>query len=100
MIIINDHDKLMTMRRDRLANLAPYELALERWMPKARIRPAAKLLAAFDGVVTWKTAAGPIRYLAEEKRHLRHQDAGVIADQLRRLREALPAEHAGDRLLL
>jgi hypothetical protein len=69
-------------------------------MPKARIRRPAKPLARFDGVVAWKTAGGTIRYLVEEKRHLRHQDIAVIIDQLNRRRADLPAEHAEDRLLL
>lgn len=69
-------------------------------MPKAEIRPPAKPLARFDGVVTWRTAGGSIRYLVEEKRHLRHQDVAVIVDQLHRRRADLTAAHAEDRLLL
>ena len=41
-----------------------------------------------------------LRYLVEEKRHLRHQDVGVIVEQLNRRRADLPADHADDRLLL
>ncbi len=100
LIIINDLGIFMNMRLIRPADLARYQPALERWMPKARIRPAAKQLRAFDGVVAWKTPVGTIRYLVEEKRHLRYQDAGVLADQLRRRLETLPREHADDRLLL
>ena len=69
-------------------------------MPKAEIRLPAKPLGRFDGVVTWRTAGGTIRYLVEEKRHLRHQDVAVIVDQLNRRRADLPAQHAEDRLLL
>jgi hypothetical protein len=57
-------------------------------------------LARFDGIVTWETTEGPLRYLVEEKRHLRHQDVGVVVEQLTRRRADLPAEYAGDRLLL
>ena len=77
-----------------------YRPALQRWMPKAEIRTPGKTLARFDGIVTWKTAHGPLRYLVEEKRHLRHQDVGVIVEQLNRRRADVPAEHADDRLLL
>ena len=82
------------------ADLDAYQPALQKWMPKAEICLPAKPLARFDGVVTWRTAAGTIRYLVEEKRHLRHQDVAIIVDQLNRRRADLPAEHAGDRLLL
>jgi hypothetical protein len=40
------------------------------------------------------------RYLVEEKRHLRFQDAAVIADQMLRRRAEMPPEHAADGLLL
>jgi hypothetical protein len=76
-----------------------YRPALQKWMPKAEIRAAGKALARFDGIVTWKTPDGPLRYLVEEKRHLRHQDVGVVVEQLNRRRAELPADHANDRLL-
>jgi hypothetical protein len=41
-----------------------------------------------------------MRYLAVEKRHLRNQDVAVVAEQLNRVRAALPARHAGDRILI
>jgi len=77
-----------------------YRPALQKWMPKAEIRAAGKALAGFDGIVTWKTLEGPLRYLVEEKRHLRHQDVGVVVEQLNRRRAELPADHADDRLLV
>jgi len=40
------------------------------------------------------------RYLLVEKRHFRHQDAAVIADQLTRRRAELDRKHARDRILL
>ena len=82
------------------AYLDAYQPALQKWMPKAEIRLPARRLAGFDGVITWKTAGGTMRYLVEEKRHLRHQDVLVIIDQLNRRRAALPADRAEDRLLL
>lgn len=79
--------------------LRAYDATLRRWMPKAEIRAAAKGLAQFDALVAWKGTTATTRYLVEEKRHLRHQDVAVIANQLLRRREAL-AGHAEDRLLL
>jgi len=87
-------------RPAQAADLDAYRPALQKWMPKAEIRLPAKPLARFDAVVTWRTAGGTIRYIVEEKRHLRHQDVAVIVDQLNRRRADLPVEHAEDRLLL
>lgn len=84
----------------RPANLALYQQVLQKWMPKAMIRTPAKLVDRFDGVITWKNANRVVRYLVEEKRHLRHQDIGVIVDQLNGHRTGLPADHVGDRLLV
>ena len=81
----------------------PYALLLDRWMPKAQIRLEPKLgpgLPRVDGLLTWKTATGTVRYLIEEKRHLRFQDVRVVADQLNRMRQHLGPAHANDRLLL
>lgn len=101
LFIINEHDSIANMARPApAADLDAYQPALHKWMPKAEIRLPAKPLGRFDGVVTWRTAGGTIRYLVEEKRHLRHQDVAVIVDQLNRRRAALPAQHAEDRLLL
>jgi hypothetical protein len=101
LFIINEHDILVNMARPEIApDLDLYRPALERWMPRAEIRAPGKTLARFDGIVTWKTLEGPLRYLVEEKRHLRHQDVGVVVEQLNRRRADLPADHADDRLLL
>ncbi len=81
-------------------DLDVYRPVLQKWMPKADIRAPGMILARFDGVVTWKAAGETIRYLVEEKRHLRHQDVGVIVEQLNRRRADLPPPHAGDRVLL
>ncbi len=89
------------MARPEIApDLDLYRLALQKWLPKAKLRVPQKVLAHFDGIVTWETPGGPLHYLVKEKRHLRHQDVGVIVEQLKRRRADLPAEHAGDKLLL
>ena len=101
MFIINEHDNISNMARPGPApDLDPYRPVLHRWMPKVEVRTPGKPLGRFDGVVVWKTPDGPLRYLVEEKRHLRHQDIGVVVEQLHRHRADLPAHHAGDRLLL
>jgi hypothetical protein len=101
LFIINEHAIVPNMPRPHIApDLDLYRPALQKWMPKAEIRAAGKALPRFDGIVTWKTPDGPLRYLVEEKRHLRHQDVGVVVEQLNRRRAELPADHAGDRLLL
>lgn len=101
LFIINEHDTVLNMARPQpTVDLDLYRPALQKWMPTAEIHPPGKALARFDGVVTWRTVGGTLRYLVEEKRHLRHQDVGVVVDQLNRRRADLPPEHAGDRLLL
>jgi len=101
LFIINEHAIIPNMARPEIApDLDLYRPALQKWMPKAEIRAAGKALPRFDGIVTWKTPDGPLRYLVEEKRHLRHQDVGVVVEQLNRRRADLPADHANDRLLL
>ena len=77
-----------------------YQPLLKKWVPGAEIRIPARPLDRFDGVVTWKANGQIVRYLVEEKRHLRHQDVGVVVDQLNRRRADLPPDHIGDRLLL
>src|ERR671912_599923 len=85
LFIINEHDSIANMARPApTADLDAYQPALRKWIPKAEIRLPTKPLGRFDGVVTWRTAGGTIRYLVEEKRHLRHQDVAVIVDQLNR----------------
>lgn len=91
----------MNMARTEIAlDLDLYRLALQRWMPKAALRMPGRALARFDGIITWQTPVGRLRYLVEEKRHLRYQDVGVVVEQLHRRRADLPAAHAEDRLLL
>lgn len=101
LFIINEHDIFMNMTRPATApDLDLYRPALQKWLPKAEIRVPGKTLARFDAVVTWKALGETIRYLVEEKRHLRHQDVGVVVEQLNRRKADLPADHAGDRVLL
>jgi hypothetical protein len=102
MFIINEHDNILNMARlPTTIDLEAYRPALQKWMPKAGIRATGKTLAGFDGVVTWRAAAGrTIRYLVEEKRHLRYQDVGVVVERLNRRRADVPPDHAGDRVLL
>jgi hypothetical protein len=100
MFIINEHDIMLNMARREAPDLDRYRPALQKWMPKAEIHAPGKDLGRFDGIITWKTPDGPLRYLVEQKRHLRHQDVGVVAEQLNRRRADLPPQHAGDRVLL
>ena len=91
-------------RRPATPEIEAYRLTIQKWMPAAEIRTEGEAPGEarhrFDGVITWTTPQGPVRYLVEEKRHLRHQDAGVIVDQLQRRRATLPAGNRADRILL
>jgi hypothetical protein len=90
------------MAKGAAPDFEPYRQVLQTWMPKATIRAGVQALKGrvMGGVLTWRTAGKTIRYIVETKRNFRFQDAGVIVDQLNRLRAALPAPYAGDRLLL
>src|SRR5687768_2994658 len=101
LFIINEHEIIPNMARPATApDLDQYRPALHKWLPKAEIRLRGKAFGHFDGILTWNTAEGRCRYLVEEKRHFRHQDVGVIAEQLIRRRAELPPHHADDQLLL
>lgn len=54
----------------------------------------------FDGVLAWTAPGGEVRYLIEEKRHLRNQDVRVVVEQMKRLQHELPVHEREDRLLL
>lgn len=82
------------------ADLNLYRPALDQWLPRAEVRAGTGPLARFDGFLAIRLAGKAVRYLIEEKRHFRHQDAAVIAEQLQRRRAALPRAHTGDRILL
>lgn len=64
------------------------------------MRPPAGPLARFDGLLAVRVGGKAIRYLVEEKRHFRHLDAAVVAEQLNRWRAALPRTYTADRILL
>jgi hypothetical protein len=82
------------------ADLDLYRPALDKWMPRAEVRPPVGPLARFDGLLAVRIGGKAIRYLVEEKRHFRHLDAAVVAEQLNRWRADLPPTHADDRILL
>lgn len=77
-----------------------YRPGIRKWMPKAEIRATGRARDLFDGIVTWKGVGRAVRYLVEEKPHLRHQDVWVVIEQLNRRRATLPPGEAGDRVLL
>ena len=83
-------------------DIHPYRPLLERWLPNAEIRTDVlpNREAVPDALITWRAAGRTIRYLVEEKHHLRHQDVAVVVAQMQRLRAALPRAYANDRLLL
>jgi hypothetical protein len=88
------------MARQRPAALAVYRSVLDRWFPEAVVRPAFGPDAGLDGLVIHKAGGREVRYLLQEKRHLRHQDAAVVADQLNRRQADRAGRKAGDRILL
>lgn len=83
-----------------VADLDPYRPTLDKWMPRAEVRTTAGPLARFDGHLAFRVGGKAVRYLVEEKRHFRHLDAAVVAEQLIRRRAALPPNNTGDRILL
>ncbi len=92
------------MAKGAAPDLEPYSQILETWMPKVALRAEVPARTGhqlrLDGVLTWKADGKTIRYIVEAKRNFRFQDAGVIVEQLNRLRAALPAAYARDKLLL
>jgi hypothetical protein len=101
MFIINEHAMLSNMARPApTADLDLYRPVLEQWVPKAEVRPPAAPLERFDGLLAFRVAGKRVRYLLKEKRHFRHEDAAVVAEQLNRRRAELPRAHADDRILL
>lgn len=101
LFIINEHCIISNMPRPaRAAELDLYRPALDKWIPTATVARAAEPLVRFDGLLEARVGNRAVRYLIEEKRHFRHQDAAVIADQLGRRRAALPRGYAGYGILL
>jgi hypothetical protein len=100
LFIINEHVNIMNMKT-LATDLDLYRAAIQRWMPGVDLRvPKKPPLERFDGVMTWNGPQEPIRYLVEEKKHLRHQDVRVVVEQLRRRRTEAGPEHQRDRILL
>jgi hypothetical protein len=92
---------MSNMTRPALAaDLDLYRPTLDKWMPRAEVRPPARPLARFDGLLAVRVGGKAIRYLVEERRHFRHLDAAVVAEQLNLWRAALPRTYATDRILL
>lgn len=99
--IINEHSIIVNMERPTQAvDLDLYRPVLGKWMPRAEVRENTAPHGGFDGLLAARVAGKTVRYLFEEKRHFRHQDAAVIAEQLNRRRAVLPRRHADDRILL
>jgi hypothetical protein len=87
-------------RRRTARDLDRYRPALQKWMPTAEFRAAVPTIVPFDGIVIGKAAGKAVRYLVEEKRHLRYQDIGVIVEQLNRRAADQPRPYAADKVLL
>lgn len=84
----------------RTPQLEPYHRLLHKWMPGARLRLPKGLLGRFGGVLAWEAPVGSIRYLVEERRHLRQQDVRVVIEQMKRRRAELAAEPEAKLLLM
>ena len=80
--------------------LNDYEKTIHQLMRCARfLRPRGPRVR-FDGILAWTAPGGEVLYLVEEKRHLRNQDVRVVVEQLKRLRDELPAREREGRVLL
>ncbi|MFN7982997.1 MAG: type IV toxin-antitoxin system AbiEi family antitoxin [Vicinamibacterales bacterium] len=87
------------MTRNHIHDLQPYRARLRTWIPGSQLRAAGNQLP-FDGLLTLRGDSGERRYLVDEKRHLRVEDAAVVAEHMVRRRTELAADHASDGLLL
>ena len=81
-------------------NLDAYLTAVQRWMPGAALCLREKPPEGFEAIMTWKTHQQFIRYLVEEKTHLRHLDVRVVVEQLLRRRKEAGPEYQRDKVLL
>ena len=81
-------------------DLRPYQQRLQAWMPGAKILPPNNKFPTVDAIVEWKGPMGHVRYIAEWRAHFRHQDAAVIAEQLKHWRIAFAREPRPTRVLL
>jgi hypothetical protein len=97
--INNEHDKIPdtepTMDNDQV-RWAPYTRAITRWLPGARVAPAATAGRQWDAVVKVGQGRRARTWAAEVRQHLAHQDAAILAVRLRAL---AAARHARPLLL-
>lgn len=87
------------MSTGHAAQLRAYEEHFNRWAPGAELVTQPQTVP-FVAQLIARIGGKPQRYLVVEKRHFRHQDAAVIADQLTRRRAELGRAHARDPILL
>lgn len=87
------------MSTGHAARLRAYEDQFNRWVPRAELLTEAQP-TPFVAQLVARVGGRTQRYLLVEKRHFRHQDAAVIADQLTRRRAELGRAHARDLILL
>lgn len=97
--IINKQDKMLYMTARQAAQLRRYENHLQRWIRGADLVTGPET-GPFIARLSARISGKPHRYLLVEKRHFRHQDAAVIADQLTRRRAELDRTHSRDPILL
>lgn len=99
MFIINEQNIILYMPARKAAQLSVYEDHLQRWIRGAELVTGPET-GPFIARVSARISGKTHRYLLVEKRHFRHQDAAVIADQLTRRRAELDRKHARDPILL
>jgi hypothetical protein len=100
LFIINEQATLLYMSSTgHAARLRAYEDHFNRWVPGAELVTEPQP-TPFDAQLIARVGGRKLRYLLVEKRHFRHQDAAVIADQLSRRRAALDRRNARDPILL
>lgn len=80
--------------------LPDYEKALHQWMRGARLHRQRSPNNLFAGVIAWAAPGGQVRYLVEEKRHLRNQDVRVVVEQMKRRQHDLQPPDREERLLV
>jgi hypothetical protein len=90
---------MLYMSTGQATQLRAYEDHLKRWVPGAELVTEPQP-TPFDAQLVARVGGKKQRYLLVEKRHFRHQDAAVIADQLTRRRAELDRKHARDSILL
>jgi hypothetical protein len=90
---------MLFMMAGQPAQLRPYGDHLKRWTKGAEL-VAEPETGPFTAQLSVRVGGKTQRYLLVEKRHFRHQDAAVIADQLTRRRAELDRKHARHPILL